>query len=773
MKYSLPKINFSLLRSAEEYFNNGVRLFNERLLKRESDLLESLFSTLSNFFSTIGVPNLTRKMRIKEDPPRTAPNSKDYNTFLRAARLDLGGTYEDTSAISRTSKMHFNYVRSYMDSLTAVMKGIAHRVADLAVISQSVDSRDIWWKENFGNDSGIDTAYEGYSMEPGHVDSIGNKFEIGFSDSEDELIPENIAGMSVDIDKSPAFHYSEPYFGREYGVISDSGEDVHSDEHPRIDISDPDAPWNATTLYNLVDPGGVDTFWEVEVTAREEMAGITTENDTKGPCFFLRDAGEHGTISKSGANSREYRYDNGLMVYGSRAYDSSFFRDAEGGALRHPLRATITIRLKRAIMINTLSLRRKLEDQYTTSGELHTIFVTDIQTNDGTDDFSSLPSFEKPVPFRVQDGTVQAGTPIGTYYTIQQWQQAQMRAEAALTPQQRQQAQMRAAAATGDSNSSRGANRKPARARRSAIAPTVRSNPVSRGRVSEETILKPSSNQFSDRDSWTFPTRMVKNIKILLYTDSPYRIRYTVGRYKIKDEKKALGFTYDVDVHWKFVQYGRKDYTYDEQGKRSDGGGSTLERIVGMIPVVALVKGLSKIFGSSTSVEPNVHALHTLTRKVDSDMYRWSVALSDISATTYNYNELGEFISIKYFCPQEMDRIVLYANHELNGGAIDYFIIPEGGGPVRIQPFEERDERFDDGRYIPKILYVNSDMPEDRRERSKWGSAAYINTTAPLRNFRVRAVLTRGDAIRESPVIHDYRVRVIPKSAGGVVRFAT
>lgn len=195
--------------------------------------------------------------------------------------------------------------------------------------------------------------------------------------------------------------------------------------------------------------------------------------------------------------------------------------------------------------------------------------------------------------------------------------------------------------------------------------------------------------------------------------------------------------------------------------------GNRLNAIAGyMLAYISHIFDISIDRNKIANPQPEIH---TLIRKEDSDMYRWSIGISDISATASLYDTEGELISIVYTIDYPIDNITLYTNHESNGGSIEFYIIPEGGSPYRINPWEDKDIKLEDGRFIPKILYVNSEIPKDRRNSSTWGDSAYIDTPTPLYGFRLRALLSRGSDPNRSPFIRDYKIRVTPKDIGGVV----
>jgi hypothetical protein len=230
-------------------------------------------------------------------------------------------------------------------------------------------------------------------------------------------------------------------------------------------------------------------------------------------------------------------------------------------------------------------------------------------------------------------------------------------------------------------------------------------------------------------------TRNVKAIRINMFTDEPYKIRYSMTRWsRIVENKIFFGlFGSGKKTRYVFIQAREGRIPSISEAERMYGG--NLESMVGV---------------STQGVTD------------DSDMYRWSIALSDVAITEAVYKTVGQLVSTDITVPKAADRIMLYSSYETNGGLVEYYILTPDGGTYRIQPWEDKDIMLNTG-YLPKILYVNSDVPVERRVSSKWGTGAYIDTDSPLTSFRVMMILRRGNDIMTTPKVYDYKVRVVPK----------
>jgi len=239
------------------------------------------------------------------------------------------------------------------------------------------------------------------------------------------------------------------------------------------------------------------------------------------------------------------------------------------------------------------------------------------------------------------------------------------------------------------------------------------------------------------RSVYHFPIeRNVKAIRFNLYTDEPYKIRYSMCRWKFLSSRK-YGIFGPKGVRWGFIQI--------QNGKIPD------------------AKKASEMIGDTDSSA--TYRVHTQGNIEDSDLYRWCIAISDVSAVEPNYYDVGQFVSKEITIPVPIGRIMLYTSEQLNGGDIEYYILTISGDTYRISPWEHIDEIKDD-KYIPKIIYVNSDLQVERREQSKWGANAYIDTNGPMTSFRLMVFIKRGTDIQSTPKLYDYKLRIIPKDIG-------
>ena len=750
MKYSAPKINSSLLLRAKEYFNAGITDYKERLLKKDSDLIESCFGILRKFFSTIGRPNLTTRMMIKEEPPRTSPSSAKYNEFVDAVNLDLHGAFRDQNELDRAVSLHYNYSQANRNMFDSLLTDVDNRIRDFAIISKSVDTKDVWYKDSFNSEEYVELNDDAYMLPRGYLNTTAGIFTLHYNESDDILLPENIDTIDALVDTSSIDNIA-PYYGKRYGVVDNLGFAMASDEGIRPDTNDPNNAWDFRSIYNLVDPAGADTYWEVEATLREDWIG----KDSGGPIFFITDAGHNANGLKSdGYKPMEYSYDDGYLYYNSMAYPTNYLYKNRG-LISRKLVVALRISLTEVRKMDMISITRHPIGKKNVDGTTHDIIVESIFTSADGIKYEAIPQFLETTNYRSSESSTTTSTdtmhsPVGVEVGTRGVRRA--------------------------SNTSAGTTQTPAK-------DTIGTRVVGTTELSDKAnlpskaiIMQAASSNYRKADSWVFPTREVKYIVITLSTNKPYKIKYSMDRHKVTTSpsrfNEYLGGAKDK-VQWIFMQRAGARLKDIKSGDSPEEDQSWYN----MVKMLILGPGGSAIWNTLSNLwankEPEIDPIaesHTIDNSDDSDMYRWSIELSDISANGANYLPQSELLSRSYTCQFEIDRIMLYTNDEYNEGNIEYYIIPEGMAPYRIQPWEDNDTKFASGRYVPKILYVNSDMTQERRNMSRWGPAAYIDTTTPLHKFRLRAVLTRGDNVESTPKIKDYKIRIIPKSIGGIVK---
>lgn len=565
MKYSYPRINDLSLKKAADIFNQRIQEYKSLGMKLESDLVGAFFDIINRFFSQFRKPALSRNMRVKEDPPRTAAISSEYNRFIRALELDMYGSYSDQSEVDRNVPLHFNYAQSNRVGIERGIKRINDRLTNLAVMSQSSDTRDIWFKDSFNTDKKVDTNYTGYTYRAGIVNTNDGIFELPYTDTDDILTMDNVEDIddsNISIDN--AFVYSDPYRGRRYGVISEDG---NSDESPRPDIDIPGSIWTDRTVRNLIDPDEVDSYWEVEVTAREGMSELDYNKTNKGPYFFLKDSGEPDDVSRVESATSLYRYSRGYLCYNEKAYRTEFFYDTKNQSIRRLVSAQLVITLKDTQYMSNIRITRKPINSNGIDGQGHMIYVSSIETRDTATDWKVIPSFNQLESYRSSNHSVRDRAQIITAQdnrnnTIQSTIPSKVVRGSRTGDVTTQRSRItKSRGSTTVDRSTRGQasvgsgsadlNDIPASMYRS-----TESNGVSIIHIDD--ILKPSDSKFSKASSWSFPTRSVKAIRIVLYTDIPYNIRYSMGKYTIGDKKKSASV---------FIQYSEVSDPYDVGAK--------------------------------------------------------------------------------------------------------------------------------------------------------------------------------------------------------------
>ena len=752
MKYLMPRVYRDLLDDAKVLYDKAVETLNKKNIKNRSDTVNMFLSVLKDLFSVAGQVKLSSKLAIKEEPPRGFPSSDHYNSFIDALVSDVNSVYKQSSGIDISANRQYNYMKAYTKAYDDIILKIGNAVNDVGMISMKGDSKKtMLYRNEFNSKSSGDTLISA------DINPSAGVLRLASSETSDPLVLDNIENVTQNVrlervDKNP-------YYGKYFGTISGGGDDIIV---PEVKSDN----WKETPIVNLFDDERDKTHWEAEFTMREDT--LTHNVPGFGARWFMRASGCDEKLGRMDTTGRIYSYAKGMLVYQNDATSSDFFRNDSGDIIRN-MYTTITIDLKVPQNINTLSIKKYLISEDTICGK-HQIFVNNIEmwdgaslTNNSTNRWDSIPQFSGRYT-----NTTSTTKPARVY-----------KADGSTTGQ-------RSRITSGLRNMPQYDN--------------TDSTPSTIGSIKTEatpTVINSSNaSSWSSMDSWTFPNRLVKSIRITLYTDSPYKIRYTMTRHEVLTsnwverkfggvDKSWLIYQHSADTISKPVALSTKVESKTQKdiiskniviGAAAIGGLPAISLLIDYIIVKEVWKiAVDKLFKDSSKVDTTIREtvnggtrVHNID-PVNSDLYRWSIELSDISASGEKYMDSGSFTSDIYGkdLPKKIDRISLFSNHNYNGGDILYYIVPDGGFPIRIQPMEETDEVHEGTNTdVPKILYVNSGIPDDDKDDGRWGEGAYIYL--PNNTFRVMIVIKRKEEDEGStPEISSYVVKIKYKDEGG------
>jgi hypothetical protein len=735
LKYIMPRVYKNLLDGTKKLYDDAIDVMNKKKIVTRSNTSMIFREILKTLFSKAGNLSLSNKMAIKDSSPRPYPSSSHYNKFVNALDTDIRSTFSQTTDMENAIKSYSNYTEAYKLTYNNLVTLISGLVEDIGMISTKGDSKKFHnFKDNF--EQGTTT---GASTDNTIVDTIATNLTLSPSETDDVLRIDNIEDVayliSMDGKKSDT-----TYYGKKYATL-----DGKSDDAMRVEVRG--SNWTGDSIVNIfdIDGEGSSTFWEAEIVQRLDTLSTTSRKYT-GPWSVLVDP---TNVHMKNEDGHTISYDYGHMVYQLPYQSMDFFYDSNGEAIQHIMAANITTKLKKPSTISSITLTRKPAMEDDIRGVKHEVYVRNIKTWDGNT-WSPIQQFSTDYNYLASPNTTTTNTNVSSRSTSSILQE--MISKDGITS----------------------------------------SNLISTINAAKQQSLNNTGNKISSIPTaskssvWTFPTRTgVLGVMFDLYTDYPYPIRYTMTQHKVATRTKLWVIGLGKVWSWLFFQHNadtsapipivEDKSTWD---KVKDAAGNSVKpivsgRVVGIVsPIIGsligfygALKGLATLFGVDkddidTSIEPS--RMHNVDPIV-SDMFRWSIEISDVSATGNKYSEDGTYTSQIYESPEPISQISLFANHSYNGGNITYSIKPDGANSTNIQPMEEQ---YADSN-IPKILYINSSTTEEDRRNGKWGDGAYIDTGTPMTRFQVVINIERGASENVTPVIDGYVVKVKFADKGG------
>ena len=767
----MPRIYNNLLNEAKKLYENAVEIMNKKNIVRRSDTSMMFLELLKTLFSKAGVLALNEKMAIKETSPRPYPSSSHYNTFVDALDSDVRSTFTQTSDIELATKSYTNYAEAYKLTYNNIVGTISGMVNDIGMLSMKGDSKKFHnFKDTFEKGLVVGSKAEGTI-----VDVPASNLTLAPSETDDVLHMDNIDKVEYDArmgSRTGMSNLGEPFYGKKYGVLDDTSDDAM---RPAIKASN----WKDNTIANIFDAdtdAAPATFWEVEVTHRYDTIHTITKNRKKlGPRSLLGAArvNSEGLGSEGPDLARVIFFKIGAIVYQLDAKREDFFFDTNSEPAPHRMGASITAYLKAPATISRIMLTRKPVMETDVRGVTHEVNVSTIDTWDGSK-WESIPQFSTDYNYIITPNTTKTNN--GTESTSRNTPSGSDRAASRSRMASRG---TNASSDTGDTGGTGGSggtsdgitrtggfNSGGTASRARSSSSTSATSSSSANTPTNTTDNKNQIPEFAKSSIWTFPTRLgVTGIRFGLYTEYPYQIRYSMTQHqstKTSIFKKTIG--------WYFIQHAA-GLQIKSETKNSDGSNKVLKVIDSIAKVAfapyAIIKGVASLLSSDTKVDWTIspERTHNLDPS-DSDMFRWSIELSDVSATGNKYGGGGTYTSGVYESPEPISQISIFTNHAYNGGNIEYYIKPDGMEPVKVQPMEEQAVAYDEGN-VPKILYINSSELAENRKTGKWGEGAYIDTVSPMTRFQVVINITRSPLESSTPVVDGYVVKVKFADKGG------
>jgi len=151
------------------------------------------------------------------------------------------------------------------------------------------------------------------------------------------------------------------------------------------------------------------------------------------------------------------------------------------------------------------------------------------------------------------------------------------------------------------------------------------------------------------------------------------------------------------------------------------------------------------------------------------DRIRYTIGIRELTASSYQFAEQSEFISVPFLSPKEIVKVNVIVDEYIppqfdqNQQWIDYYIKPEGLDEwIRINPLNSPTKFNIEGEIIPKIISFNLPKPTTAQLEDK-----YQTTESPVKQMRFRAVIKRpsgGNFDSMTPLVKSYRLVMTPRS---------
>lgn len=321
-----------------------------------------------------------------------------------------------------------------------------------------------------------------------------------------------------------------------------------------------------------------------------------------------------------------------------------------------------------------------------------------------------------------------------------------------------------------------------------------------------ETILTPEANEdlspdevsavlsntksFAGQGLWAFPVRMVQFVKFKLrqsaLTPCPYSIYhatveqdYTVATTKRTVKKKVGKVKRKTTTDTEEKTYSRELALDYARSLMIASGAYNLDQLMTDKKGEADRKKEHKWKGgasskdSTTTVETTPVSDWHMTDKYEIPQYnvvRRTIGIRDITVNRYTYRETSEFVSVPFDVPNPIMKVGLvvkeHISEELKAvDAVDpwikYYISFDAATWHQITPISDLHNMDDIA--VPRIINVNSDLPQDERNVLE----GYVDTGEAAYSLRLKAVFSRPAGDENDglgPILKNYRLKLFCES---------
>jgi len=277
----------------------------------------------------------------------------------------------------------------------------------------------------------------------------------------------------------------------------------------------------------------------------------------------------------------------------------------------------------------------------------------------------------------------------------------------------------------------------------------------------------PIYSQNSMEKKFVFQEINIKRIAIQFYQTNPYRMRYVMAAFTSgSSDTPFSNIGWITDVSSKEIFKNLAEKYEDNLWERDEISTRIIAALPGLLDVFPIPSDNTGVPGrpvqSAFALSENIgeDGLITIPRE-ESNRWRYAIGISEISIGRRKYSMASEYVSKPYPITKvnniTMDADVRIPDIFPAGDWIKFYVsLDDGATWHRILPIN-----LPIVSGVPKILYVNSDIPDVYKDKNPAGRAAFVETSNPISSLRTRIELYRPvNTTSISPLVFSYHLVV-------------
>lgn len=308
----------------------------------------------------------------------------------------------------------------------------------------------------------------------------------------------------------------------------------------------------------------------------------------------------------------------------------------------------------------------------------------------------------------------------------------------------------------------------------------------------EVQTLMTDTKTFAGSGLWTFPERLVRYVRFTLRQPAAHVSPYSVYRLLIDGDvritkrwQKAGSNKWHEDIQEKHVST-EIELNYPKSVMLHQGNTTTDTLLTpynaakfetgdipgdnpipfGVIPPVGVTTRLlasNRVKVYNITVETDSWESSGKEEVPKYNIARQAIGIRDLSISQYRFSPSSEIVSQRFTAPKAIRKITLLSNEmipdELDQERrwIKYWVSVNGGAWKEILPEDPVLWYNKDDSLAPRIINVNSEVPEDMRNQVE----GYIETEEEAREVRIKVEITRPENQETvTPILKSYRLKM-------------